>query len=268
VIKQTRSGLPSFPPNLNQAKGHLAFGIYTQLYMEPDILHVVTHSEAHHEASADDIIESCEIVKQVCWDFAKGGVPNIWADPELGARKLELQQGAMYNLLHLAILGGYAGPINWEKFWEYAQAPAADDNGRNFASLLLSLVDEANYPSGACDLISPDTLDLALQIGLFQGPHITVVDRRYELAGACRTHVVDGLCRCYEWNHIPVASEFARVDLVRQHFPWYFDRTISRTDDAQVHYGGGCRGRGLRRRGSGALPARLSASPGRSATAC
>jgi uncharacterized protein (TIGR01319 family) len=238
VIKQTRSGLPSFPPNLNQAKGHLAFGIYTQLYMEPDILHVVTHSEAHHEASADDIIESCEIVKQVCWDFAKGGVPNIWADPELGARKLELQQGAMYNLLHLAILGGYAGPINWEKFWEYAQAPAADDNGRNFASLLLSLVDEANYPSGACDLISPDTLDLALQIGLFQGPHITVVDRRYELAGACRTHVVDGLCRCYEWNHIPVASEFARVDLVRQHFPWYFDRTISRTDDAQVHYGG------------------------------
>lgn len=238
VIKQTRSGLPSFPPNLNQAKGHLAFGIYTQLYMEPDILHVVTHSEAHHEASADDIIESCEIVKQVCWDFAKGGVPNIWADPKLAARKLELQQGAMYNLLHLAILGGYAGPINWENFWEYAQPPAAGDNGRNFASLLLSLVDEAHYPSGECGLISPDTLDLALQIGLFQGPHITVVDRRYELAGACRTHVVEGMCRCYEWNRIPVSSEFQRVDLVRGHFPWYFDRAISHTDDAQVHYGG------------------------------
>ena len=64
------------------------------------------------EASADDIIESCEIVKQVCWDYAKGGVPNIWADPKLAGRKLELQQGAMYNLLHLAILGGYAGPLN------------------------------------------------------------------------------------------------------------------------------------------------------------
>ncbi len=237
VIKQTRSGLPSFPPNLNQAKGHLAFGIYTQLYMEPDILHVVTHSEAHHEASADDIIESCEIVKQVCWDFAKGGVPNIWSDPKLAARKLELQQGAMYNLLHLAILGGYNGPVNWENFWDYAQAPQDDDEGRNFATLLLSLVDEANYPSGDCGLISPDTLDLALQIGLFQGPHITVVDRRYELAGACRTHVVDGHCRCYEWNRIPISSEFERVDLVRKHFPWYFDRTISRTDDAQVHYG-------------------------------
>lgn len=237
VIKQTRSGLPSFPPNLNQAKGHLAFGIYTQLYMEPHILHVVTHSEAHHEASAGDIIESCEIVKQVCWDFAKGGVPNIWADPQLAARKLELQRGAMYNLLHLALLGGYAGPVNWENFWEYAQPPADDDGGRNFEALLLSLIDEANYPTGECGLISPDTLDLSLQIGLFQGPHITVIDRRYELAGACRTHVVDGLCRCYEWNGHAIASEFERVDLVRQSFPWYFDRSVSRTGDGGETYG-------------------------------
>ncbi len=237
VIKQTRSGLPSFPPNLNQAKGHLAFGIYTQLYMEPDILHVVTHSEAHHEASADDIIESCEIVKQVCWDFAKGGVPNIWADPDLAARKLELQRGAMYNLLHLAIMGGYDGACTVANFEEYAHPPAEGDNGRNFEAMLLSLVDEANYASGECGMISPDTLDLALVVGLFQGPHITVIDRRYELSGACRTHVVDGYCRCYEWNGIPVRDEMHRVDLVREHFPWYFDKSISHTDDAQVAYG-------------------------------
>ncbi|MBP8122561.1 MAG: glutamate mutase L [Caldilineaceae bacterium] len=237
VLKQTRSGLPSFPPNLNQAKGHLAFGIYTQLYMEPDILHVVTHSEAHHEASADDIIESCEIVKQVCWDFAKGGVPNIWADPVLGKRKLELQQGAMYNLLHLAILGGYEGECTVENFADYAQLPAEGDGGRNFETMLLSLVDDNNYASGECGMISPDTLDLALQVGLFQGPHITVVDRRYELSGACRTHVVDGMCRCYEWNGIPVRDEFHRVDLMREHFPWYFDKSITRTDDSQVAYG-------------------------------
>jgi hypothetical protein len=106
IHRQTRSGLPSFPPNLNQAKGHLAFGIYTQLYMDPDILHVVTHSEAHHEASADDIIESCEIVKQVCWDFAKGNVPQIWEEPVVKERISELKQTAMYNVLHGAILGG------------------------------------------------------------------------------------------------------------------------------------------------------------------
>lgn len=234
IIKQTRSGLPSFPPNLNQAKGHLAFGIYTQLYMEPDILHVVTHSEAHHEASADDIIESCEIVKQVCWDFVKGGIPNIWADAKLADRKLELQQGAMYNLLHLALLGGYEGRATVANFWDWAQAPHEGDGGRTFETLLLDLIDENNYASGECGLISPDTLDLALQVGLFQGPHITVIDRRYELSGACRTHVVDGMCRCCEWNGILVASEFERVDLIRNRFPWYFDKSISQADDV-VH---------------------------------
>ena len=230
IIKQTRSGLPSFPPDLNQAKGHLAFGIYTQLYMEPDILHVVTHSEAHHEASADDIIESCEITKQVCWDFIKGNVPQIWNDPTMKTRIRELKQGAMYNVLHAAILGGYAGPATPENFWEWAKEPAEDPE-RNYETLLLSLIDEARYPTGGCGLIAGDTLDLGLQIGLFQGPHITVIDRRYEMAGACRTKVVDGMCRTEEWDGIQVKSEFERVDLVRQRYPWYFYKDVSRADD-------------------------------------
>jgi uncharacterized protein (TIGR01319 family) len=230
ILRQTRSGLPSFPPNLNQAKGHLAFGIYTQLYLEPDILHVVTHSEAHHEASADDIIESCEIVKQVCWDFNKGNPPDVWSDPEMIARIRELKETAMYNVLHAAILGGYEGPIKPDNFREWAKDPD-EDAERNFETMLLSLVDEGNYPSETCGLISADTLDLGLQIGLFQGPHITVVDRRYELAGACRTKVVDGCCRIDEWDGIKVNSEFERVDLVRQRFPWYFDKEISQADD-------------------------------------
>ncbi|RME42329.1 MAG: hypothetical protein D6791_18015, partial [Chloroflexi bacterium] len=230
IIKQTRSGLPSFPPNLNQAKGHLAFGVYTQLYLEPDILHVVTHSEAHHEASADDIIESCEIVKQVCWDFVKGHVPDVWNDPVLKARKRELKEGAMYNVLHGAILGGYDGPVSPENFWEWAKE-RDEDPEKNFETMLLSLIDEANYPTGTCGLIAADTLDLGLQIGLYQGPHITVVDRRYEMAGACRTKVVDGMCRIDEWNGIKVSSEFERVDLVRRRYPWYFDKAVSHADE-------------------------------------
>ena len=230
IIKQTRSGLPSFPPNLNQAKGHLAFSIYTQLYLDPDILHVVTHSEAHHEATADDIIESCDIVKQVCWDFAKGGVPDIWNEPKIQSRIRELKETSMYILLHAAILGGYKGEVTPENYWEWAKTPAEDPE-KNFETLLLSLIDEANYPTGTCGLIAPDTLDLALQIGLFQAPHITVVDRRYELAGACRTKVIDGMCRTVEWNGIPVKSEFQRVDLVRERFPWYFYEDVREADD-------------------------------------
>lgn len=230
IIKQTRSGLPSFPPNLNQAKGHLAFGIYTQLYMEPDILHVVTHSEAHHEASADDIIESCEITKQVCWDFIKGNVPQIWSEPAMKSRIRELKQGAMYNVLHAALLGGYSGPATPENFWDWAQEPSENPE-KNFETLLLSLIDEANYPTNNCGVISGDTFDLALQIGLFQGPHITVVDRRYEMAGACRTKVVGGMCIIEEWDGMKVKNEFERVDLVRARYPWYFYKDVSQADD-------------------------------------
>jgi uncharacterized protein (TIGR01319 family) len=231
IIKQTRSGLPSFPPNLNQAKGHLAFGVYTQLYMEPDILHVVTHSEAHHEASADDIVESCEIVKQVCWDFAKGNVPHIWDEPVVKARIRELKQTAMYNVFHGALLGGYDGPITLDTWSEWAKE-SKEDPEKNFETMLLSLIDGANYPTGTCGLIAADTLDLALQIGLYQGPHITVVDRRYEMAGACRTKVINGMCRIDEWNGIKVYSEFERVDLVRKRYPWYFYKDVTRADDA------------------------------------
>jgi len=231
IHRQTRSGLPSFPPNLNQAKGHLAFGVYTQLYMNPDILHVVTHSEAHHEASSDDIIESCEIVKQVCWDFAKGNVPQIWEEPTVKERITELKRSAMYNVLHGAILGGYEGPIRPENFFDWAKE-SQDDPQKNFETMLLSLIDETNYSTSTCGLISADSLDLGLQIGLYQGPHITVVDRRYEMAGSCRIKVVDGMCRIDEWNGIQVYSEIERVDLVRQTYPWYFYKDVSRADDA------------------------------------
>ncbi len=231
IIKETRSGLPGFPPNLNEAKGHLAFGIYTQLHMEPDILHVVTHSEAHHEASADDIIESCEITKQVCWDFVKGKIPQIWNDPPMKERIKELKQSGMYNVLHTALVGGYSGPVTPENYWDWAQEPSENPK-KNYETLLLSIVDEANYPMGGCGVISGDTLELCLQIGLFQGPHITVVDRRYEMAGACRTKVVDGMCRIDEWDGIKVKSEIERVDLVRKRYPWYFYKDISQADDA------------------------------------
>lgn len=226
IIKQTRSGLPSFPPDLYQAKGHLAFGIYTQLYLEPDILHVVTHSEAHHEAKAEDIIESCQITKQVCWDFAKGHVPDIWADPWVRNRIAELKRSAMYNVLHGALLGGYEGPVAIANFDDWAKEPG-EDKERNYETMLLSFANEDHYSTKTCGVISPDALDLGLQIGLYQAPHLTVADRKYEMIGKCKTKVADGACRVDTWDGIPVKDEFQRVDLVRQRCPWYFDKNIS-----------------------------------------
>ncbi|MGE5261756.1 MAG: glutamate mutase L [Acidobacteriota bacterium] len=226
IIKQTRSGLPSFPPDLHQAKGHLAFGIYTQLYLEPDILHVVTHSEAHHEAKAEDIIEACQITKQVCWDFAKGHVPDIWADPWVRTRIAELKRNAMYNVLHGALLGGYEGPVTIANFADWAK-DSAEDAEHNFEKMLLSFANEDHYSTATCGLISPDALELGMIIGLYQAPHLTVADKKYEMIGRCRIKVVDGTCRTVSWDGIPIKDEFQRVDLVRQRFPWYFDKTVS-----------------------------------------
>jgi methylmalonyl-CoA mutase cobalamin-binding subunit len=65
VIKQVRTGLASFPLDKNKAKGQLAAATLIQLAIKPDIVHVVSFSEANHAAQAKEIIESCNIVEQV-----------------------------------------------------------------------------------------------------------------------------------------------------------------------------------------------------------
>jgi uncharacterized protein (TIGR01319 family) len=238
IIKETRGGLSDFPPNLDRAKGHLATSTYWQMYMEPDIVHVVSFSEAHHEAKAQDVIESCDIVKQVFEDFYKDDRPDVWADPRLISRKRRLKLGAMYNILHLALLGGYEGPVTLDNFFQWAVSPEdarkrdhPREWDRNYETMLLSFVDEANYPTRQCGMISADTLDLALQVGLFQAPQITVLDKRYEMVGKCRTKIVDGGCVVDEFNGVKVQDEVERVDLVRQRSPWFFDKSISQADE-------------------------------------
>ena len=238
IIKETRGGLSDFPPNLDRAKGHLAMSTYWQMYVEPDIVHVVSFSEAHHEAKAQDVIESCDIVKQVFEDFCKDDRPDVWSDPRLLNRKRELQQGAMYNILHLALLGGYEGPVTVDNFFEWA-VPTAEAAERedpeqrkhNHESMLLSFIDEANYATGHCGVVSADTLELALQVGLLQAPQITVLDKRYEMVGKCRTKIVNGGCVIEEFNGVKVQDEIERVDKVRERSPWFFDKEISRADE-------------------------------------
>ncbi|MGD2147589.1 MAG: glutamate mutase L, partial [Anaerolineae bacterium] len=238
IIKETRGGLSDFPPNLDRAKGHLAMSTYWQMYIEPDIVHVVSFSEAHHEAKAEDVIESCDIVKQVFEDFNKDDRPDVWSDPRLLNRKKELKRGAMYNILHLALLGGYEGPVTVDNYFEWAVSPTEaagreppQERARNYEAMLLSFIDEANYPTGHCGMVSADTLELALQVGLLQAPQITVLDKRYEMVGKCRTKIVDGGCVIEEFNGVTVRDEIERVDMVRERSPWFFDKEISQADE-------------------------------------
>lgn len=238
IIKETRGGLSSFPPNLDEAKGHLAVTTLWQMYMEPDIVHVVSFPEAHHEAKAKDIIESCDIVKQVFKDFYKGDLPDVFMDPKLIKRKEELKKGVMYNTFHLALMGGYEGKVNLDNFFEYAVTPEEaakrenpEDREKNYETMLLEFVNEDNYSTKQCGMISPDTLDLALQNGLLQAPQITVLDKRYEMVGKCRTKIVNGTCRIDEFDGQKVKDEIERVDKVRQRAPWFFLKDVSVAND-------------------------------------
>ncbi len=72
IIKQVRAGLTHFSTDMNIAKGQLAASTVLAIALKPEIIHVVSFSEANHAANANNVIESCKIVK--------GVIRNMWKD--------------------------------------------------------------------------------------------------------------------------------------------------------------------------------------------
>lgn len=89
VWRQVRSGLFSFPPDENRARGQLAYSTVIQMAIRPHIVHVVSFSEADHAATAGDVIKSCRMVERVI-ENCLAGIPDIRQDPEVLRRKQEL----------------------------------------------------------------------------------------------------------------------------------------------------------------------------------
>ena len=61
IYRQTRIGLLSHPLDPEAARGHLAAATYLQMALNPHIVHVVGHTEAHHAATAEDVIAACKV---------------------------------------------------------------------------------------------------------------------------------------------------------------------------------------------------------------
>lgn len=93
VYRQARAGLASFPADLSQAKGQLASSAYLSMAIKPHIYHVVGYCEAHHAANAEDIIESCKIVRGVVRNEFLGTV-DMTKDLVVQKRKEELIEDA------------------------------------------------------------------------------------------------------------------------------------------------------------------------------
>jgi hypothetical protein len=96
IWRQTRIGLLSHPLDPDAARGHLAASTYLQMALKPHIYHIVGHTEAHHAATAEDVIEASKIVRRAINNAL--GAPNMTHSPEVQYRKEQLMSEARFTL--------------------------------------------------------------------------------------------------------------------------------------------------------------------------
>jgi methylmalonyl-CoA mutase cobalamin-binding subunit len=97
IWKQTRTGLLSYPLDPAAARAHLAASVYLQMALRPHIVHVVSHTEADHAATAGDVIEACGLARRAIENSLRGA-PDMTADPLVRARREELAAEAKITL--------------------------------------------------------------------------------------------------------------------------------------------------------------------------
>ncbi len=97
IWRQTRVGLLSHPLDQEAARGHLAAATYLQMALRPHIVHVVGHTEAHHAATADDVIAACKVTRRAI-ENALRGAPDMTVDERVQKRKAELMSEANVTL--------------------------------------------------------------------------------------------------------------------------------------------------------------------------
>jgi len=105
IYKQTRTGLLSYPLQPDAARAHLAASIYLQMAMQPQVVHIVGHTEAHHAATAEDIIEASNMARRSI-ENAMAGQPDMSADPAVQQRCQELVKEAQLTLSAIRSLAG------------------------------------------------------------------------------------------------------------------------------------------------------------------
>ncbi len=112
IWRQTRTGLLSYPVDPAAARAHLAVSIYVQMALKPHIIHVVGHTEAHHAATADDVIEACQMARRSI-ENAINGAPEMTADPVFQAQVDHLISEARVTLQAIKHLSTQSSPDPW-----------------------------------------------------------------------------------------------------------------------------------------------------------
>jgi hypothetical protein len=80
--------------------------------IKPHIIHIVGHTEAHHAATADDVIEACGMARKAI-ENALGGAPDMTADSAIQTQLNHLVSEAGVTLHAVHSLGANNNGDPW-----------------------------------------------------------------------------------------------------------------------------------------------------------
>lgn len=159
VWKQTRTGLLSYPLDKYAASGHLTANIYLQMALNPHIVHIVGHTEAHHAATAEDIIEAATLARRPI-ENAVNGQPDMTMDPLIIARCEQLISEANTTLEAIQLLADKTTTDPWTNPPTLARAVRSGlldaphlTNNEYAHGTISTHIDRL----GACNVIDPQT---------------------------------------------------------------------------------------------------------------
>ena len=157
VWRQTRTGLLSYPLEQNTAKAHLSATIYLQMALRPHIVHIVGHTEAHHAATAQDVIDASRMARLVI-ERAIEGQPEALIDPAIQERKdllmaeAQITLQAIRNIAEASVNDPFSHPAILNKAVRLGILDAPQLKNNSFAPGTI----QTRVCNGACEVVDQD----------------------------------------------------------------------------------------------------------------
>lgn len=111
IYRMVRTGLLAYPADMDQAKGLISSTMFYGTFLKPDIVHVVSYSEAVKRATSVEILESVRMVKKSMEIAERGLLENIHEDRRFKERLEYLKDEVRYLLGEISKLKDVENPL-------------------------------------------------------------------------------------------------------------------------------------------------------------
>lgn len=111
IIRMVRTGLLAYPADMDKAKGLIASTMFYGTFLKPDIVHVVSYSEAVKRATSKEILESIRIVNKSMEIANRGLLESLHEDREFKERLEYIKKEVRYLLGEISKLKDIEDPL-------------------------------------------------------------------------------------------------------------------------------------------------------------